>query len=111
MHLGGRSLGSQRIRRKEKRGLTRSGHIQTASEKRELTFQNVIPFQLTRACPRLVCSKSLDPLRTFVLAQEAGGSNVVIEFPVDEWRADNGAQADEEKDAAPRSATGNDWKA
>ena len=58
-------------------------------------------FEAAGAGAGLVGAEALDGLGFFGGGEEAGGGDVVVEFPVDERDGDDGEQADEEEDDLP----------
>ena len=69
-------------------------------------FEDVFGFEGAGAGARLVGAEAFDGLGLFGVREEAGGGDVVVEFPVDEGDGDDGEEADEEEDDLPGAEDG-----
>lgn len=56
------------------------------------------PFKLSRSDTSLVGAKTLNSLKLFMLGEEAGRCDIVVELPVNEGSCSNGNEADEKED-------------
>lgn len=70
------------------------------------------PLELARAYAGLVGTEALDSLDAFVFCQEAGGGDIVVEFPVNEGGTYDGDESNKEEDAGGKLAdVGNEgWR-
>lgn len=63
----------------------------------EEDLEDLAPFEFAGADTGVVCAEALDGLGALVVGEEAGAFDVVVEFPVDKGRGDDGDEADEEE--------------